>query len=527
MKKNKDIFISYKNDGEGRNFAARLSSELKALGYDVYYNPDEQHAGSFPDRLRKAIEACKDFLLVVTQPCLDQLMRHEKVDWVREELLIAYENNKNIIPLLMPGVIMPKDKESMPEDLQFLPDKDSINMVEPHTKSPLELLLEWMCTRPEKKDVHRDTYNSSPERRIDEDYTDALSGENSQSAKAKYEQAVLHFYGLLGTDRGCERNYLGAYKLLEELAEGDSEYRDAAHSMIAEMYYHGVMPRRPQSYAIALEHHEQAKNNSGFSAREAAYLRSRGCGCDFDYESIVEYYSNAIEQGDHVAINGLAKFYMSYGKYHEAADLYRRASNKWPEAEFQLGMLYRNGVLENPPKPDYFKAAFYFQHAISSGRCSAEVYHELGRLYFTPVGDFPKDFNEAEKNFTISADMGNREAQYKLGLMYEYGYVKQDIEKAIHYHRKAADQGVSFSAYHLALLYQNPGFRNYHEACRYAEIAAKKGVMEGEFLFGVFLYYGRGCIADEDRAYKYLVRAKDHGMCAAKLFLDKISEKSE
>ena len=36
---NKDIFISYKNDGEGNNFAARICSDLEKLGYEVYYNP--------------------------------------------------------------------------------------------------------------------------------------------------------------------------------------------------------------------------------------------------------------------------------------------------------------------------------------------------------------------------------------------------------------------------------------------------------------------------------------------------------
>lgn len=57
----KDIFISYKNDGEGNNFAARLSKDLRDRGFSVYFNPDEQHAGDFPDRLRLAVEECKDF----------------------------------------------------------------------------------------------------------------------------------------------------------------------------------------------------------------------------------------------------------------------------------------------------------------------------------------------------------------------------------------------------------------------------------------------------------------------------------
>lgn len=523
----KDIFISYKNDGEGNNFAARLCADLEKLGYDVYYNPNEQHAGSFPDRLKNAVKSCKDFLLVLTRPCLEQLMRHDKIDWVREELILAYENGKNIIPLLMSGVTMPKDKEEMPEDLQFLPDKDSINMVEPYDKSPLSLLFEWMSTKPIKKDLYKDAYNTNSKRQLAEDFEKAMASSEQNDFKAMYELATFYFYGLLGSEEGCERSYVDAYKILEKLINKDSIYSESAESMVAEMYYHGVMPRQAQSYAIALEHHEKAKSVSGFSAREAAYLKSRGCGCEFDYDSIVEYYSNAIEQGDNVAIVGLAKFYLSYGKYKEAADLYRKASGIWPEAEFQLGMLYRNGVLENPPKPDFFKAAFYFQHAISSGRCSAEVYHELGRLYFTPVGDFPKDFKEAEKNFLIAADMGNKEAQYKLGLMYEYGYTKKDISKAIHYHKLAADRGVSFSAYHLALLYQEPECKNFQEAFRYAEIAAKKGVMEGEFIFGVFLYYGRGCVADENRAYKYLKRAKEHGIYAAKIFLEKIADTNE
>lgn len=232
MEKQKDIFISYKNDGEGRNFAARLSGELKSRGYDVYYNPDEQHAGSFPERLRNAVKSCKDFLLVLTQPCLDQLIRHEKVDWVREELLTAQKNQKNIIPLLMPGVTMPKDKESMPEDLQFLPDKDSINMVEPYNKSPLEQLFDWMSTKPIKKDQYKDIYNSSNSRIIEEDYNTALALSSENDSQAMYELATLYFYGLIGSIEGCERNYINACKLLENLISDSSEYSESAESML-------------------------------------------------------------------------------------------------------------------------------------------------------------------------------------------------------------------------------------------------------------------------------------------------------
>lgn len=52
----KDIFISYKNDGEGNNFSARLKQDLEKEGYAVYFNSHEQIPGAFPERLENAIK---------------------------------------------------------------------------------------------------------------------------------------------------------------------------------------------------------------------------------------------------------------------------------------------------------------------------------------------------------------------------------------------------------------------------------------------------------------------------------------
>ena len=518
----KDIFISYKNDGEGRNFAARLCSDLSNLGYSVYYNPNEQHAGSFPERLREAVKSCNDFLLIVTQPCLNQLMANEPVDWVREEILAALEYKKNIIPLLMPGVSMPKNKKDMPEALNFLPDKDSISMSESYNRSPMDFLLSWLLSKGEEKDAKKDIYNSNLDKNIDIDFKTSLEKANNGDYKSVYEHANLYYYGLVGNSVGCQRNYHEAYNLYKMLSKCDNDYSDVSSSMIAEMYYNGVVPRESQSYKKALDYHKRAKNRSGFSSREYAYLKSRGCGCDFNYEEIEQSYLEAIEQGDNMAILGLAKIYTDYGQFNKAADLYKRTSHILPDAEFRLGLLYRSGVLENPPKPDFFRAAFYFQHAIESGRCSSDVYYELGRLYYLPTGDFPKDFHAAEKYFLLAAEKGNKEAYYKLGLIYEYGQTERNINKAIKYHSLAVENGSSFAAYHLAMLYSEPEVKNYQKAFKYAEIAAQKGVMEGEYLYGMYLYYGRGCDSNEDLAYNYFTKAFEHGMFPAKLMIDKI-----
>ncbi len=62
----KDIFISYRNDGVGNNFATRIANDLKESGYSVYFNPDEARSGDFPERLKQAISICKDFICIVT-----------------------------------------------------------------------------------------------------------------------------------------------------------------------------------------------------------------------------------------------------------------------------------------------------------------------------------------------------------------------------------------------------------------------------------------------------------------------------
>jgi len=82
MEQIRDIFISYKNDNAGNNFASRLTADLENTGYGVYFNSHQQKGGTFPERLRENIINCTDFVLVVSQGCLDQLQRNEDVDWI-------------------------------------------------------------------------------------------------------------------------------------------------------------------------------------------------------------------------------------------------------------------------------------------------------------------------------------------------------------------------------------------------------------------------------------------------------------
>ena len=113
-----DIFISYRRKGAGAGVAGELQAKLENLGYKVFLDVDEIGSGRFPDQIKRAVEECKDFLLVLAPGTLDHCGEEE--DWVRREIILAQDLNKNIIGVGLPGFVMP-DAEALPMPLRSLP----------------------------------------------------------------------------------------------------------------------------------------------------------------------------------------------------------------------------------------------------------------------------------------------------------------------------------------------------------------------------------------------------------------------
>ncbi len=524
MEHNRDIFISYKNDGEGNNFAARLCKDLEKMGYDVYYNPNEQHAGSFPDRLRNAVESCKDFLLILTKPCLEQLMRHDKIDWVREELLTAHKNGKNIIPLLMPGVAMPKDKNDMPDELRFLPDTDAVSIFEPYDKSPLSILLGWVKSKPEKEDLYKDTFNSNLKFNVSEEIEILKKEAKSGSSDAMYELANMYYYGIINDEGTSARDYSNAFKWFLKATEHDDSSSNYASTMIARMYNDGVALYGEQSYEKAFDFHSKAAVLNGESAQTIAYMKWMGRGCDFDYYDVEKLYKDYLKKGNDTAKLDLAKFYITYGKYNEAIETYNSMKHIPPSAEYEMGMIYKNGVLSNEIKPDFFRAACHFHNALNCEHPYALAAKELGNIYFNGCDGFKVDFEKAKHYYLIGAEQGEVYCQYILGFMYEFGMLKTDLHLSEKYFLLADSQGDIHSAHHLAMLYQQPELKNYYKAYCFARKSAKNGKPEGEYIYANLLYIGRGCEPNIHEAYKYYKLAFEHGIYQAKFMMERIEK---
>jgi len=152
------------------------------------------------------------------------------------------------------------------------------------------------------------------------------------------------------------------------------------------------------------------------------------------------------------------------------------------------------------------------------------VCYNAGLLYFHGSCGFIQDFKIAQENFEIAANAGNFRSQYLVGYMYEHGFLEEDIEKAIKYHKMAADNGHPLSPTHLAILYQQPEILNYHQAFKYASLAAKLGDKEGEYVLGNLLFFGRGCHADVDKAYEMYKLSASHGCDQALFMIEKIEQ---
>ena len=131
------------------------------------------------------------------------------------------------------------------------------------------------------------------------------------------------------------------------------------------------------------------------------------------------------------------------------------------------------------------------------------------------------------ERMTKSANGGNAEAQYNLGVMYDNGQgVPQDYERAAKWYQKAADQGLAHAQTNLGLLYDNGRDvpQDYELARIWYQKAADQGFADAQFNLGLTYYNGQGVRKDYKQAAKWLQKAADQGDAEAQYVLMRLSE---
>ncbi|EED13360.1 chitin synthase activator (Chs3), putative [Talaromyces stipitatus ATCC 10500] len=160
--------------------------------------------------------------------------------------------------------------------------------------------------------------------------------------------------------------------------------------------------------------------------------------------------------------------------------------------------------------------------------------YELGLLHETGYGqDIFKDESYAAQLFTKSADLGNRDANFRMGEAYEHGQLgcPHDPALSIHFYTAAAQLDhpqaqMALCAWYL--LGAEPILeRDEMEAYEWARRAAEQGLAKAQYTVGFFTESGIGCRRDPLEANVWYVKAADQGEERAKHRLAAIQAASE
>jgi TPR repeat protein len=95
--------------------------------------------------------------------------------------------------------------------------------------------------------------------------------------------------------------------------------------------------------------------------------------------------------------------------------------------------------------------------------------------------------------------------------------VSKDLEEAVKWFRKAAEQGDMEAQYNLGLCYeQSEGVANdLKEAVKWYRQSAEQGYALGQFNLGICYINGDGVSKDSDEAVKWIVKAAEQGLVNA------------
>ena len=188
----------------------------------------------------------------------------------------------------------------------------------------------------------------------------------------------------------------------------------------------------------------------------------------------------------------------------------KAAAQGHAHAQLGMGLAYESG--RGVPK-DGMQAANWYQKAADQGMPRAQ--HLLAWLLIDG-DDAPKDDEAKAFNlFRSAANSGYREAQNRLGTLYEHGKgTPASYGEAIAWYKKAAAQGDPYAQTNLGILAENGrGMPKDHAAAaRWYELAVKQDHVRAKWRLAELLANGWGVARDTDRAIALYREAGVRGM---------------
>ncbi|MFU8837160.1 MAG: tetratricopeptide repeat protein [Thiohalomonadaceae bacterium] len=118
------------------------------------------------------------------------------------------------------------------------------------------------------------------------------------------------------------------------------------------------------------------------------------------------------------------------------------------------------------------------------------------------------------------AELGDAQAQLALGTAYEQGQgVARDLEQALRWYQRAAEQGLAEAQYQLAYLLAEAEISPV-AAAEWMAKAADQGMVEAQYLMGMIHAEGIGVAQDTRQARRWLEKAIAAGHAEAEDYLN-------
>jgi TPR repeat protein len=176
-----------------------------------------------------------------------------------------------------------------------------------------------------------------------------------------------------------------------------------------------------------------------------------------------------VRENDPETIYMIGEEYYKEYEHDEALSWFHDAAlQNYPEAQAQIGLMYQGG---EGVYTDYKEAMKWYQEAASSGSANGQYY--IAELYYYGLG-VQQDYEQAMDWLLKAANNGNIGAMIMIGVMYYYGYgVTRNIHTVIEWKTKAANQGDAWAQYSLGnSYYYEDEVKNLQKAVNWYQKAA-------------------------------------------------------
>lgn len=133
-----------------------------------------------------------------------------------------------------------------------------------------------------------------------------------------------------------------------------------------------------------------------------------------------------------------------------------------------------------------------------------------------------QNYDKAFEFFKKAADLGNADAQWKLGICYLFGEgILKDEEKGVEWIKKAAEKGHCYAQVDLGVCYFNGTgvIKNYSEAFNWLKKPAEQGICKAQAFLGMCYSTGAGVTHDIKKGVEWFKKAAEQGNADAQFFL--------